>query len=82
MAQIFADKCIYEHGDINGTANTSPFQPQVGQNLGISIGLQWSGSNGTTGPVDDWHMEVQDYYYDSNTCQPGKMCGHYTQVNG
>jgi len=30
--------------------------------------------------VDDWGSEKADYNYAKNTCKPGKMCGHYTQV--
>ena len=30
--------------------------------------------------VDAWASEEADYDYDSNTCAPGKQCGHYTQI--
>ncbi|AFY38308.1 SCP-like extracellular [[Leptolyngbya] sp. PCC 7376] len=30
--------------------------------------------------VDLWGNEVHDYDYATNTCAPGKVCGHYTQV--
>ena len=30
--------------------------------------------------VDLWGNEVNDYDYETNTCAPGKVCGHYTQV--
>lgn len=30
--------------------------------------------------VKMWYDEVNDYNYAKNTCKPGKMCGHYTQV--
>ncbi len=30
--------------------------------------------------VAAWVSEKADYTYDSNTCAPGKACGHYTQV--
>lgn len=30
--------------------------------------------------VTDWVNEKPLYNYDSNTCAPGKVCGHYTQV--
>jgi pathogenesis-related protein 1 len=30
--------------------------------------------------VDSWVKEKTDYDYSSNSCAPGKMCGHYTQV--
>lgn len=30
--------------------------------------------------VRSWHDEVKDYDYYCNSCKPGKVCGHYTQV--
>src|SRR5262249_12464923 len=30
--------------------------------------------------VASWVAEAKDYDYASNTCAPGKVCGHYTQV--
>lgn len=30
--------------------------------------------------VDSWGSEKADYDYASNSCKPGKICGHYTQV--
>ncbi|KAK3193189.1 hypothetical protein Dsin_024499 [Dipteronia sinensis] len=30
--------------------------------------------------VQMWVNEKSDYDYNSNTCAPGKVCGHYTQV--
>ena len=30
--------------------------------------------------VDGWGSEKADYDYENNSCTPGKMCGHYTQM--
>ena len=30
--------------------------------------------------VQSWASEIEYYDYDSNACQPGQMCGHYTQI--
>ena len=30
--------------------------------------------------VNDLASEVLDYNYETNSCAPGKMCGHYTQI--
>ncbi|MBF0135376.1 MAG: CAP domain-containing protein [Magnetococcus sp. DMHC-1] len=30
--------------------------------------------------VDSWASEQKDYNYAQNTCTPGQVCGHYTQV--
>jgi pathogenesis-related protein 1 len=41
---------------------------------------------GTTGyysaadAVDDWADERHDYNYATNSCKPGEVCGHYTQI--
>ncbi len=80
MAQKWANKCIWYHGDYKGSANISPFQPQVGQNMAFGTYSTWSGSAGAIEPIDNWYKEVNDYDYNSNTCKPGKKCGHYTQV--
>ena len=28
-----------------------------------------------------WYEEKADYTYSTNACVPGRMCGHYTQVD-
>ncbi|MEM9538662.1 MAG: pathogenesis-related family 1 protein [Cyanobacteria bacterium P01_E01_bin.42] len=50
--------------------------PPYGENLAAASGQQLSPER----VVDMWGNEVQDYNYNNNSCQPGKMCGHYTQV--
>ena len=53
------------------------FRSSVGQNL-------WASSGRASNPavaVAAWHDEIRYYDYDSNTCEPNKACGHYTQVN-
>ncbi len=30
--------------------------------------------------VDSWGEEKNDYNYDTNKCNPGAVCGHYTQI--
>jgi len=30
--------------------------------------------------VQAWYDEIADYDYETNSCQEGKMCGHFTQV--
>ena len=59
---------------------------QYGENLDWASPTRWS--NGDTElqrltpeqVVDDWGSEKADYDYNTNTCAPGKVCGHYTQV--
>lgn len=49
---------------------------RYGENLASATGQQMSPDQ----VVNMWGNEVADYNYASNTCKPGKMCGHYTQV--
>lgn len=60
--------------------------PPYGENLYRSSALQWS--DGRTElmainikeVVKSWTDEERWYDYQSNRCQPGRQCGHYTQV--
>lgn len=57
--------CDLEHED----------QSDYGENL------WWSSYDPTpTEVVEGWASEVAFYDYDSNRCDRGKACGHYTQV--
>lgn len=47
-----------------------------GENLAWAGGQQLSPER----VVTMWAEEVKDYNYATNSCKPGKMCGHYTQV--
>ncbi|KAH9611938.1 hypothetical protein KSS87_022476 [Heliosperma pusillum] len=44
--------------------------------------LAWGSSPSMTGTaaVQLWVNEKSNYNYNTNTCAPGKVCGHYTQV--
>ncbi|KAK7277605.1 hypothetical protein RJT34_22620 [Clitoria ternatea] len=48
---------------------------RYGENLAMSTG-DLSG----TQAVELWVNEKADYDYNTNTCKPGRVCGHYTQV--
>lgn len=47
-----------------------------GENLAWAGGQQLSPER----VVNMWGEEVKDYNYNANSCKPGKMCGHYTQI--
>ncbi len=59
---------------------------KYGENLYWGSALEWSDGRREVQKVnprkvvDDWASERADYDYRSNSCAPGKMCGHYTQV--
>lgn len=62
---LAADNCAFEHEN----------QSTYGENL------WWSSYEPTpTEVVDAWAGEVAYYDYDTNTCEDGQVCGHYTQV--
>jgi len=64
-AALAARDCIMEHD------YSSPY----GENL------YWSSFQSTPQQVvDAWASEVAFYDYDSNSCDPGEQCGHYTQL--
>ena len=56
------------------------FAHRTGTDYGENL-YQSSGRSPTAQQVVDlWGNEVEFYNYNTNTCQPGKMCGHYTQI--
>lgn len=69
-AQAWANQLL-KSGKFEHRAN-SPY----GENLAWAQGQQLSPEQ----VVRMWGEEVNDYNYETNSCKPGKMCGHYTQV--
>nr|AWS21486.1 putative pathogenesis-related protein PR1a [Secale cereale] len=47
-----------------------------GENIFWGSGQSWTAADA----VKLWVDEKQNYHLDSNTCDAGKVCGHYTQV--
>lgn len=82
-AQAWADQlkqtnqCRMRHSQTEG---------RYGENLYWSSALRWSDGRRETAQVSPaqvvggWGSEKRDYSYDSNSCRPGKVCGHYTQL--
>ncbi|EKQ67737.1 cysteine-rich secreted protein [Leptolyngbyaceae cyanobacterium JSC-12] len=52
------------------------------KNLSYGENLAWAGGQQLSPErvVTMWGEEVKDYNYATNSCKPGKMCGHYTQL--
>jgi len=67
VAAAWAEKCVFEH---------NPGRGRMGENLSAATMNMWT----TREVVLDWASEEEDYDYASNTCAPGKVCGHYTQL--
>ena len=82
-AQVWANQlkqgnqCKMRHSEAEG---------RYGENLYWASALQWSNGRNELQKVtpqqvvDSWGSEKADYSYANNSCKPGKMCGHYTQV--
>ena len=64
----------------------SSSQGQYGENLFWASPVVWSDGRRELSqvppekPVDSWGSEQRDYNHVNNSCRPGKMCGHYTQL--
>jgi pathogenesis-related protein 1 len=69
-AQAWADTCQATHNPNLGT-------------LGLGENLFFFAPPGAYTPLDGvayWAAESSDYDYATNTCAPGQVCGHYTQM--
>ena len=73
MAVSYAEGCTFAH---NGARHLQSSEYTfVGENLAAT-----SGAADYVGLVQRWYDEESDYTYSNNQCDPGKVCGHYTQV--
>ena len=68
-AQAWADQCQFKHNPNLGTLK-----------LGENIAAATPNSLTTAGVVQNWGSEASFYDYGTNSCAPGKQCGHYTQI--
>uniref|UniRef100_A0ACD5X2H3 Uncharacterized protein n=1 Tax=Avena sativa TaxID=4498 RepID=A0ACD5X2H3_AVESA len=68
-AQQYAEK---RKGDCALKHSTGPY----GENLMYGDGKSWTWRH----TVDEWSEEKKNYHYNTNTCDPGKQCAHYTAV--
>ncbi len=64
--QLKNQNCAFEHRSNNS----------YGENIYWASGFTPTASD----VVDSWGGEIIDYDYATNTCAPGQMCGHYTQI--
>jgi hypothetical protein len=71
-AQAWADRCDWGH-------DPSLDALQMGQNI-FAVGSTVPVAATPADAVGSWVGEAADYHYATNTCNPGKVCGHYTAV--
>ena len=78
-AQAWADTCtdvVAPIGLVDHNPNRSDGHPYyVGENIYAS-----TGTADPAAAVTSWMSESAYYHYDTNTCDQGQVCGHYTQV--
>ena len=73
-AQAWADElaergCVWDHSST-----------ELGENIFYSWNTNPNAKREANEAVDWWVAEEANYTYSSNTCEPGQVCGHYTQV--
>jgi len=76
LGQKWSKHCRFEHGQ------PSFSEQDVGhKDLGQNIFAHESPAFKVEDAVQAWYDEKSDYVYNSLTCHPGKICGHYTAVS-
>ncbi len=64
----------------NPEAQGGPIELQHRSGGTSGAGENMAGGSSVTEMVDRWGSEGENYDYATNSCRPGKVCGHYTQV--
>ncbi|CAH6789940.1 Pi16 [Phodopus roborovskii] len=67
FAKAYAQKCVWGHNKERGRRGENLFAIT---DEGMDVPLA----------VENWHEEREHYNLSTATCDPGQMCGHYTQV--
>lgn len=82
-AQAWADELKRRH---RCEPHHSKPHGKYGENLYWASAVRWSDGRREVqkvtprAVVDSWAAERANYDYASNRCEPGKVCGHYTQL--
>ncbi|XP_006107008.1 peptidase inhibitor 16 isoform X2 [Myotis lucifugus] len=67
FAKAYAQQCVWGHNKERGRRGENLFAIT---DEGMDVPLA----------VEQWHVEREHYNFSAATCEPGQMCGHYTQV--
>ncbi|XP_016079175.1 PREDICTED: peptidase inhibitor 16 [Miniopterus natalensis] len=67
FAKAYAQQCVWGHNKDRGRRGENLFAIT---DEGLDVPLA----------VEGWHLEREHYNLSTGTCDPGQMCGHYTQV--
>lgn len=86
-AQEWADYLANQRGcTMQHRSATGSTQLKYGENLYWASGIRWTDGRQEIQQVSpakvvlSWAEEAEYYNYAANSCQKGKVCGHYTQV--
>lgn len=85
-AQQWANELKRRRCNMQHRPNHGKFTQMHGENLFWASPLRWSHGKveyqkiEPREVVNDWASEIKYYDYQSNRCQSGQMCGHYTQI--
>lgn len=69
FAKAYAQQCVWGHNKERG---------RRGENL---FAITDEGMD-VPRAVEEWYLEQEHYNLSAASCDPGQMCGHYTQVRG
>jgi len=75
VAQGYANKCIWAHGDLYDCEGK-----RLGQNLYVQSSSSGFPAFNMTGVAWNWWNERKDYTYSTMACNTGAICGHFTQL--
>ena len=78
FAQQYADGCRFAHSSSADRMGLVDGFSWIGENLYVTSALE--PDEVVDAAIQAWHDEIYDYDYESNTCESGRVCGHYTQV--
>ncbi|XP_059557811.1 peptidase inhibitor 16 isoform X2 [Myotis daubentonii] len=67
FAKAYAQQCVWGHNKERGRRGENLFAIT---DEGMDVPLA----------VEQWHVEREYYNFSAAACEPGQMCGHYTQV--
>ncbi|XP_006907375.1 peptidase inhibitor 16 [Pteropus alecto] len=67
FAKAYAQECVWGHNKARGKRGENLFAIT---DEGMDVPLA----------VEEWYLEHEHYNLSTATCDPGQMCGHYTQV--
>jgi hypothetical protein len=75
LGQTWSQRCRFEHGQPSFSVGDIGHK-DLGQNIYAHTDQKFTVEQA----VQAWYDEKADYQYNSMSCNPGKVCGHYTAV--